>query len=70
MLRPETSAEITVQKPIMIGSIGTPRKCEIGYKLLPEYWGKGYMSEALALFLNFWWNDEGNKTPLEITYVS
>ena len=43
----------------MIGIIGTPRKGEIGYKIHPGYWGKGYMSEALALFLDMWWGMEG-----------
>ena len=43
----------------MIGVIGTPRKADIGYKLHPDYWGKGYMSEALKLFLEMWWGMEG-----------
>lgn len=29
------------------------RRAEIGYSLLPEYWGKGYMTETLQLLLNF-----------------
>ncbi len=37
----------------MIGAIGfnnfkpAPEKAEIGYWILPEYWGKGYASEAM-----------------------
>jgi RimJ/RimL family protein N-acetyltransferase len=29
---------------------------EIGYALLPEAWGKGYMTEALSLLLKMWWD--------------
>lgn len=29
------------------------RRAEIGYALGSEYWGKGYMQEALTLFINF-----------------
>jgi RimJ/RimL family protein N-acetyltransferase len=46
-------------KAKLIGTIGTPRKAEVGYKLHPEYWGKGYMSEALEMFLRMWWGMEG-----------
>lgn len=46
-------------KAKLIGTIGTPRKAEVGYKLHPEYWGKGYMSEALEMFLEMWWGMEG-----------
>lgn len=43
----------------MIGTIAFPREQEIGYKLHPDYWGKGYMSEALKMFLEMFWNAEG-----------
>jgi RimJ/RimL family protein N-acetyltransferase len=47
-------------KPKMIGTVGTPRKssvgAEIGYNLHPDYWGKGYMKEALALFIALYWD--------------
>ena len=46
-------------KPKVIGSVGTPRDgpagAEIGYGLYPDYWGKGYMSEALKLFIGIYW---------------
>lgn len=29
------------------------RKAEIGFWLLPEYWGKGFMSEAMPLICNY-----------------
>ncbi|MEM9546949.1 MAG: GNAT family N-acetyltransferase [Bacteroidota bacterium] len=29
------------------------KKAEIGFWLLPEYWGKGYMSEVMPLILNY-----------------
>ena len=28
-------------------------ECDVGYDLYPDYWGKGYMSEALAAILQF-----------------
>ncbi|KAG4442045.1 hypothetical protein IFR05_002439 [Cadophora sp. M221] len=43
-------------KPKMIGVVGIVREVEIGYRLLPDYWGKGYMSEALTMFLAMWWD--------------
>ena len=46
-------------KPRMIGTVGAPRNgpagAEIGYGLHPDYWGKGYMSEALELFIGVYW---------------
>jgi len=47
-------------KPKMIGVVGLPREAEIGYKINEQYWGKGYMTEALTLFLDFFWSLEGN----------
>lgn len=31
-------------------------RCEIGYALLPEFWGKGYISETLKVMLDFGFN--------------
>jgi len=61
MLRPDSSIaqETELQKPKMIGIIGTKNELEIAYKLHPDYWGKGYMSEALAMFLRMFWSLEG-----------
>ncbi|KAH7336268.1 GNAT domain-containing protein [Rhexocercosporidium sp. MPI-PUGE-AT-0058] len=42
-------------KPKMIGTVGIVREVEIGYRIHPDYWGKGYMSEALTMFLDMWW---------------
>ncbi|KAI9642060.1 hypothetical protein NHQ30_009931 [Ciborinia camelliae] len=44
----------------MIGIIGishTP--ANVGYKIHPDYWGKGYMTEALKLFVEMFWTLEG-----------
>jgi ribosomal-protein-alanine N-acetyltransferase len=61
MLRPDLSVHIgEVQKPKMIGIVGTPRESEVAYKLHPTYWGRGYMSEALATFLELFWQSEGH----------
>lgn len=52
------------EKPeVMIGSIGYWRtnlanhRAEIGYMLLPEYWRKGIVSEALASTIAFGFNE-------------
>jgi [ribosomal protein S5]-alanine N-acetyltransferase len=42
----------------LIGVIGIVREQEIGYKIHPEFWGKGYMSEALRMFIVMWWGME------------
>jgi ribosomal-protein-alanine N-acetyltransferase len=60
MLRPTLSpAGVSVSKPTMIGVIGTPREADIGYKLSKAHWGKGYMTEAIALFLDLFWSLPG-----------
>lgn len=48
------------QKMKMIGIIGlsySPNN--VGYKIHPDYWGKGYMTEALRLFIDMFWTLEG-----------
>jgi ribosomal-protein-alanine N-acetyltransferase len=35
------------------------KKAEIGFWLLPEYWGKGYMTEAMPLILDHSFNSIG-----------
>ena len=43
----------------MIGIVGLPRIearwAELGYGLHIDYWGKGYASEALKLFIDLYW---------------
>lgn len=46
-------------RPKMIGVVGIVREVEIGYRLHPDYWGKGYMTEALTMFLAMWWDLDG-----------
>jgi RimJ/RimL family protein N-acetyltransferase len=42
----------------MIGVIGVVREQDIGYRIHPEFWGKGYISEALRIFIDMWWGME------------
>ncbi len=48
----------------MIGAIGIFRVsedgtgAELGYGILPDYWGAGYASEALKLLVKYYWNSE------------
>lgn len=46
-----------------IGALGHPEEAVIGYRILPEYWGKGYMTEALQIFLGTWFAMEGLFSP-------
>ena len=40
----------------MIGTVGVIRQPpELGYMMHPDFWGKGYASEAVQLFLQFYW---------------
>jgi RimJ/RimL family protein N-acetyltransferase len=45
--------------PTLIGTIGLIQvkvdAAELGYGLHPDYWGKGYGTEALKLFFNYYW---------------
>jgi len=49
------NSKTLAEQPKMIGIVGTPRKGELAYKINPEYWGKGYMSETLTMFLEMFW---------------
>jgi len=58
-IMPESSRGEAEQKPRMIGLIGVVREQELGYKMNPDYWGKGYMTEALVMMSNLFWEMEG-----------
>jgi ribosomal-protein-alanine N-acetyltransferase len=59
LLRPLPGSQEENSKPKMIGAIGIVREQEIGYKVHPDFWGKGYMTEALKMFINLYWKMEG-----------
>jgi ribosomal-protein-alanine N-acetyltransferase len=42
-------------EPVTIGSIGIHRDQEVGYMFHPDYWGKGYATEALDAFVKKVW---------------
>lgn len=55
---------ITIKgNPKLIGTIGHYRiqpenhRCEIGYMILPQYNGKGYVTEAIRVVLEYGFND-------------
>lgn len=54
----------TNQKPRMIGTVGALRlsseedTIEIAYGLHSHYWGSGYASEALGMFIKLYWAAE------------
>ena len=64
LLRPSTKvgehekSEQESHKPKMIGFVAVVREGEIGYRIHPDWWGQGYMSEALAMFLDMFWKTE------------
>lgn len=43
------------EKPKLIGVMGVVREAEIGYRIHPDFQRKGYMPEALVMFLKMWW---------------
>jgi [ribosomal protein S5]-alanine N-acetyltransferase len=53
----EKEVEKGEEKLKMIGIIGIVREQEIGYKLHPEFWGRGFMSEALKAFIEFFFKN-------------
>ncbi|RDL36489.1 uncharacterized protein BP5553_05841 [Venustampulla echinocandica] len=58
----EENGAVKKPKPKMIGFLGIVRQDEIGYKLHPDFWGNGYMSEALALFIDLFWKWDAMKS--------
>ena len=70
LLRPsDDSAESA--KARMIGTVGATRVAsvssdedaiEIAYGLHSDYWGKGYMPEALGMFIKLYWAEHSTTT--------
>lgn len=64
ILKDESSGKEGVESGVMIGVIGIPRlshdemAAEVGYGITPGFWGKGYASEALRLFVQHYFNSE------------
>ncbi|TVY19161.1 hypothetical protein LARI1_G002763, partial [Lachnellula arida] len=60
LLRPSTSNKAGT----LIGLLCIPRVSsdgeipELGYGIHSDYWGHGYASEAIALFISFYWAEE------------
>ncbi len=51
MLKPDPTVGGGKNPPKLIGLVGTVREGdEMGYMLHCDYWGKGYMTEALRAF--------------------
>ena len=44
------------QRSAIMGMIGASRLPEIGYIIDPDFWGKGYASEALKAWLAWYWD--------------
>jgi hypothetical protein len=61
-------------KPKMIGIIGAsrnePQGAEIWYGLHPDYWGKGYMIEALKVFIGVYWGPGSEFTLLSFFLIA
>lgn len=51
-LLPTSDAPADTETSRVIGLMGAVRAPEIGYMLLPVYWGRGYTTEALNAFLD------------------
>jgi ribosomal-protein-alanine N-acetyltransferase len=60
VLRNSTESEMR-----MIGIVGLCREQEISYKLHPDFWRQGYMTEALDLFLQLFWATKGKNFSLK-----
>lgn len=58
----KTSGKLIGQCGLLIQTVEGEKRLEIGYSILPKYWGKGYATEAARkhrdfAFENNFWND-------------
>jgi RimJ/RimL family protein N-acetyltransferase len=64
ILKAENNKDERVENGQMIGVIGIPRlshdgmAAEVGYGIRPDFWGRGYASEALILFVKHYFSSE------------
>lgn len=49
---------------VVIGNVGAGQVPEVGYVLDPAHWNKGYATEALKAFIDFYWKSFPDGHPL------
>jgi [ribosomal protein S5]-alanine N-acetyltransferase len=76
ILKNKSEGGTEAKKLDMIGVIGIPRlshagtAAEVGYGILPGFWGKGYASEALVLFVKHYFSSDSKSAPYHNSNIS